>query len=163
MIFSVVVEIAWISSYILHIRGLGDLTELAVSAISSWHLSLSPALLGLSFNTFPVHPVMSSSHLLLYLPLFLFPWSYVRLKKKNLTLTFTITILYLYSDFPLHRFFESHWFTWVTQMSHLPNDVARDTETMDWMTMQLKTTCNVDPGVFNDWFTGHLNYQIEHQ
>ncbi|RUS91181.1 hypothetical protein EGW08_001094 [Elysia chlorotica] len=60
------------------------------------------------------------------------------------------------------RFFESHWFTWVTQMSHLPNDVARDTETMDWFTMQLKTTCNVEPGVFNDWFTGHLNYQIEH-
>ncbi|RUS91183.1 hypothetical protein EGW08_001096 [Elysia chlorotica] len=60
------------------------------------------------------------------------------------------------------RFIESHWFTWVTQMSHLPNDVARDTETMDWFTMQLKTTCNVEPGVFNDWFTGHLNYQIEH-
>ncbi|GFS13809.1 fatty acid desaturase 2 [Elysia marginata] len=62
-----------------------------------------------------------------------------------------------------HRFFESHWFTWVTQMSHLPCDVSRDKDNWDWFTMQLKTTCNVDPGLFNDWFTGHLNYQIEHQ
>ncbi|BFZ22004.1 hypothetical protein BsWGS_25043 [Bradybaena similaris] len=60
------------------------------------------------------------------------------------------------------RFLESHWFTWVTQMSHLPNEVARDNKELEWFHMQLQASCNVDPGWFNDWFTGHLNYQIEH-
>ena len=27
---------------------------------------------------------------------------------------------------------------------------------------QVNATCNVEGGPFNDWFTGHLNYQIEH-
>ncbi|XP_047676034.1 acyl-CoA Delta-4 desaturase-like isoform X2 [Tachysurus fulvidraco] len=26
----------------------------------------------------------------------------------------------------------------------------------------LKSTCNVEQSLFNDWFTGHLNFQIEH-
>ncbi|KAG8125538.1 putative Fatty acid desaturase 1-like protein, partial [Naja naja] len=26
----------------------------------------------------------------------------------------------------------------------------------------LSVTCNVDHSWFNDWFTGHLNFQIEH-
>uniref|UniRef100_A0A0B6ZNJ4 Cytochrome b5 heme-binding domain-containing protein n=1 Tax=Arion vulgaris TaxID=1028688 RepID=A0A0B6ZNJ4_9EUPU len=60
------------------------------------------------------------------------------------------------------RFLESHWFTWVTQMSHLPNEVERDSKDQDWFNMQLRASCNVEPGWFNDWFTGHLNYQIEH-
>ncbi|XP_060076181.1 acyl-CoA 6-desaturase-like [Ylistrum balloti] len=59
------------------------------------------------------------------------------------------------------RFLESHWFTWVTQMSHIPMKIAHD-DKMDWFSLQLATTCNVEPGYFNDWFTGHLNYQIEH-
>lgn len=33
----------------------------------------------------------------------------------------------------------------------------------DWFSLQLATTCNVDSSPFNDWFTGHLNFQIEHQ
>ncbi len=33
----------------------------------------------------------------------------------------------------------------------------------DWVTSQTISTTNVEPGYFNDWFTGHLNYQIEHQ
>nr|WPS91100.1 front-end fatty acid desaturase group B [Hediste diversicolor] len=61
----------------------------------------------------------------------------------------------------LVRFFESFWFTFVTQMSHLPMDIDNDPE-RDWLAAQTLTTCNVEPGVFNDWFTGHLNYQIEH-
>jgi len=59
------------------------------------------------------------------------------------------------------RFVESHWFVWVTQMSHVPMDVDYHKE-QNWVASQLSTTCNVEPGLFNDWFTGHLNFQIEH-
>ena len=37
-----------------------------------------------------------------------------------------------------------------------------DTE-MSWFRNQVITTINVEESVFNDWFTGHLNFQIEHQ
>ncbi|XP_076440106.1 acyl-CoA Delta-4 desaturase-like [Babylonia areolata] len=60
------------------------------------------------------------------------------------------------------RMVESHWFVWITQMSHLPHDVRRDRRDEDWVTLQLNTTCNVTSTAFNDWFSGHLNYQIEH-
>ena len=30
------------------------------------------------------------------------------------------------------------------------------------MRLQLESTLNVTPSWFNDWFTGHLNFQIEH-
>ena len=53
--------------------GSGDRRGITVSATSSRHLFLSSVLLRLSLNTFPVHSVMLSSHLLLCLPLFLFP------------------------------------------------------------------------------------------
>ena len=33
----------------------------------------------------------------------------------------------------------------------------------DWVSMQLSGTCDVEKSFFNDWFSGHLNYQIEHQ
>ncbi|CAD5124890.1 DgyrCDS13142 [Dimorphilus gyrociliatus] len=59
------------------------------------------------------------------------------------------------------RFIESHWFVWTTQMSHIPMDVNYDQDD-DWVTGQLKSTCNVEPSLFNDWFSGHLNFQIEH-
>lgn len=29
--------------------------------------------------------------------------------------------------------------------------------------LQLAATCNVEQSFFNDWFSGHLNFQIEHQ
>ena len=29
--------------------------------------------------------------------------------------------------------------------------------------LQLQATCNVHKSAFNDWFSGHLNFQIEHQ
>ncbi len=32
-----------------------------------------------------------------------------------------------------------------------------------WLKQQLQGTCNIDKSIFNDWFTGHLNFQIEHQ
>jgi fatty acid desaturase len=42
-------------------------------------------------------------------------------------------------------------------------DVSHDDSNMSWFRMQLKATCNIDKSLFNDWFTGHLNFQIEHQ
>lgn len=47
-------------------------------------------------------------------------------------------------------------------MNHIPMDVDTDQDD-DWVTGQLKATCNVDQSFFNDWFSGHLNFQIEHQ
>lgn len=61
----------------------------------------------------------------------------------------------------LMRFFESHWFVMVTQMNHLPMAVDEDRD-LSWFRTQLLTTCNVQQSTFNDWFTGHLNFQIEH-
>ncbi|XP_041374881.1 acyl-CoA 6-desaturase-like [Gigantopelta aegis] len=59
------------------------------------------------------------------------------------------------------RFLESHWFVWTTQMNHIPMEVDHEKH-RDWVPMQLAATCNVDSSLFNDWFTGHLNFQIEH-
>jgi len=61
----------------------------------------------------------------------------------------------------LMRFIESHWFTWVTSMNHLPLPKKVDSRD-DWITLQLQGTQNVTTGLFADWFTGFLNYQIEH-
>lgn len=61
----------------------------------------------------------------------------------------------------LLRVIESHWFTWVTSMNHLPMPKTED-KRLDWINLQLNHTQNVEPGLFNDWFTGRLNYQIEH-
>uniref|UniRef100_A0A4W3J292 Fatty acid desaturase 2 n=1 Tax=Callorhinchus milii TaxID=7868 RepID=A0A4W3J292_CALMI len=59
------------------------------------------------------------------------------------------------------RFLESHWFVWVTQMNHIPMNID-DEKHKDWLTMQLQATCNIEQSAFNDWFSGHLNFQIEH-
>ncbi|XP_064169835.1 acyl-CoA 6-desaturase [Anguilla rostrata] len=59
------------------------------------------------------------------------------------------------------RFLESHWFVWVTQMNHIPMEIDHEKHE-DWLTMQLKATCNIEQSLFNDWFSGHLNFQIEH-
>ncbi|KAF7245490.1 Acyl-CoA (8-3)-desaturase [Varanus komodoensis] len=61
----------------------------------------------------------------------------------------------------LSRFLESNWFTWVSQMNHIPMNIDYD-KNMDWVSTQLQATCNVHQSPFNDWFTGHLNFQIEH-
>lgn len=62
----------------------------------------------------------------------------------------------------LVRFLESHWFVWCTQISHLPMHIDTD-KRQDWVSMQMAGTRDVEASWFNDWFTGHLNYQIEHQ
>jgi fatty acid desaturase len=51
----------------------------------------------------------------------------------------------------------------VTQSNHVVMDVSHDDVKSSWFRMQLKATCNIEKSNFNDWFTGHLNFQIEHQ
>ncbi|NXK04039.1 FADS2 desaturase, partial [Herpetotheres cachinnans] len=58
-------------------------------------------------------------------------------------------------------FLESHWFVWVTQMNHIPMEIDCEKH-RDWLSSQVAATCNIEQSVFNDWFTGHLNFQIEH-
>lgn len=62
----------------------------------------------------------------------------------------------------LIRLFEGTWFVIVTQSNHVVMDVSFDDSNMSWFRMQLKATCNIAKSPFNDWFTGHLNFQIEH-
>ncbi|CAH8485118.1 unnamed protein product [Heterobilharzia americana] len=63
--------------------------------------------------------------------------------------------------FFMTRLIESHWFTWVSQSNHLSMPVDYD-RAEPWFRLQLNGTCNVENSLFNDWFTGHLNFQIEH-
>ncbi|XP_021370917.1 fatty acid desaturase 2-like [Mizuhopecten yessoensis] len=59
------------------------------------------------------------------------------------------------------RCLESHWFTWVTQSNHIPMNIDND-QALHWMKLQMNATCDIEKSFFNDWFTGHLNFQIEH-
>ncbi|CAF0724085.1 unnamed protein product [Didymodactylos carnosus] len=76
----------------------------------------------------------------------------------TLKLGFLSTIKYLF----LLRLFESTWFAWVAQSNHVVMDILEDKSNLSWVRMQLQATCNIDKSIFNDWFTGHLNFQIEH-
>lgn len=60
------------------------------------------------------------------------------------------------------RVIESHWFTWVSQSNHIPMNIKTD-EASPWLKLQMNATCDIEKSLFNDWFTGHLNFQIEHQ
>jgi len=63
----------------------------------------------------------------------------------------------------LSRTIESQWFTWVTQMNHIPMSPSIDRDQRHpWVAQQSLATCNVEHSWFNDWFTGHLNFQVEH-
>lgn len=64
--------------------------------------------------------------------------------------------------FLLIRLIESSWFTWVAQSNHIVMDIHEETSSDTWFTLQLRATCNLEKSFFNDWFTGHLNFQIEH-
>nr|XP_020767991.1 fatty acid desaturase 2-like protein FADS2P1 isoform X2 [Odocoileus virginianus texanus] len=68
----------------------------------------------------------------------------------------TMVLIYLI------KLLESLWFAYVSQMSHIPMKISRE-ENQDWLSTQVLATCNVEQSFFNDWFTGHLNFQIEHQ
>eukprot|EP01013_Petalomonas_cantuscygni_P043278 TRINITY_DN8045_c0_g1_i1.p1 TRINITY_DN8045_c0_g1~~TRINITY_DN8045_c0_g1_i1.p1 ORF type:complete len:637 (+),score=91.43 TRINITY_DN8045_c0_g1_i1:123-2033(+) len=62
------------------------------------------------------------------------------------------------------RLFESHWFTWITSMSHLPMHMALTPSTAEasWVRLHVASTQDVSGGAVVDWACGHLNYQIEH-
>jgi fatty acid desaturase 2 (delta-6 desaturase) len=60
------------------------------------------------------------------------------------------------------RFWESHWFTWVTSMSHLPRPMRVEHIDQNWVSLNANSTQNITNGLFHDWFTGHLNFQLEH-
>ncbi|XP_076199613.1 acyl-CoA (8-3)-desaturase-like [Aptenodytes patagonicus] len=86
-------------------------------------------------------------------------------------LTFYIRFFFIYGSlleiksllayYFIFRMLESSWFVWVSQMNHIPMDIYYDNN-LDWVSTQLQATCNVEQSLFNDWFTGHLNFQIEH-
>ncbi|XP_032080806.1 acyl-CoA (8-3)-desaturase-like [Thamnophis elegans] len=61
----------------------------------------------------------------------------------------------------LARYLEFGWFIWISQMNHIPMNIDYD-QNLDWFSAQLAATCNVNESLFNDWYTGHLNFQIEH-
>ncbi|XP_038071960.1 acyl-CoA 6-desaturase-like isoform X2 [Patiria miniata] len=63
--------------------------------------------------------------------------------------------------FECMRVLESMWFTWVAQSNHIPMNIEED-QGKPWLALQLSATCNIQQSWFNDWFTGHLNFQIEH-
>ena len=52
----------------------------------------------------------------------------------------------------------------VFTVGHNAMEIFTDSEkvTQDFVRLQLRTTRNVTPTVFSDWFTGGLNYQVEH-
>lgn len=52
----------------------------------------------------------------------------------------------------------------VFTVGHNAMDVLTREEmiSQDFIRLQLRTTRNVTPSLFNDWFTGGLNYQVEH-
>ncbi|CAF0780983.1 unnamed protein product [Rotaria sp. Silwood1] len=62
----------------------------------------------------------------------------------------------------LVRAFEGTWFVIVSQSNHVVMDVSYDDLKLSWFRLQLKATCNIIKSPLNDWFTGHLNFQIEH-
>ncbi|XP_068412230.1 fatty acid desaturase 2-like protein FADS2B [Eschrichtius robustus] len=67
----------------------------------------------------------------------------------------TMVLIYLV------KFLESPWIAYVTQMSHISMKMSRE-ENKDWLSTQVLATCNVEQSFFNDWLTGHLNFQMEH-
>ncbi|XP_053835242.1 acyl-CoA (8-3)-desaturase-like isoform X1 [Vidua macroura] len=109
-------------------------------------------------------------------PFFQLSTIYFAIKRKKwldliLVVTFNIRVCLMYVPlmgfnnfmvyYWLSRYLESSWFIWVSQMNHIPMDIDYD-KNKDWVSTQLHATCNVKQSVFNDWFTGHLNFQIEH-
>jgi fatty acid desaturase 2 (delta-6 desaturase) len=108
-----------------------------------------------------------------YFQFMLFKHTITRKKWVDLmwTLGFYVKFFFLYSPllgtfgaikfYFLMRTLESHWFMWVAQSNHIPMEIAED-KSRSWVSLQLAATCDIEKSAFNDWFTGHLNFQIEH-
>nr|WNZ34333.1 Fatty acid desaturase C1 [Hemicentrotus pulcherrimus] len=94
-----------------------------------------------------------------WLDLFLMTLYFVRYFYLFLPLTgFFGAYIILY----LGRVIQSAWFVWVSQSNHIPMAVEHDVEDKHWVPLQMHATCNLESSPFIDWFTGHLNFQIEH-
>lgn len=69
---------------------------------------------------------------------------------------------------PLHMFLmrigQGLWFQWVVAVNHFAEEVhdKATAESLNWVQLVADTTSNVTGNWFMNWFTGHLNYQIEH-
>jgi len=90
--------------------------------------------------------------------------------KEWLTFTTCVGHIILYSMFfgPLHLFLmrvmQGLWFQWVVAVNHFGEFVhdKKAAEKLDWVRLVADTTVDVKGGWFLNWFTGHLNYQVEH-
>ncbi|XP_006269927.2 acyl-CoA (8-3)-desaturase [Alligator mississippiensis] len=113
---------------------------------------------------------------LVLIPFFQFTVIYFAIKHKKwfelfLMVTYNIRVCLMYvplmgfktfmAYYWFSRYLESTWFIWISQMNHIPMHIDYD-QNMDWVSTQVQATCNVHQSLFNDWFTGHLNFQIEH-
>nr|AQP31157.1 fatty acid desaturase C2 [Paracentrotus lividus] len=117
------------------------------------------------------------------LPIFLIPVYYTFeffryvIKRKEwvelaLMIAFFARLFYLFAPylgfvgafllFMLARTIQSTWFVWVSQANHIPMAVEHDEIEQHWVQLQMHATCNLESSVLIDWFTGHLNYQVEH-
>uniref|UniRef100_A0A0B7AC53 Cytochrome b5 heme-binding domain-containing protein n=1 Tax=Arion vulgaris TaxID=1028688 RepID=A0A0B7AC53_9EUPU len=108
-----------------------------------------------------------------YFQVMLFKYIFARKAWMDLLMVFIFFVKFFYLYLPILGFWgavafyfsfrclESHWFTWVAQSNHIPMNIDYDSAE-PWLKLQLQATCNVEQNLFNDWFTGHLNFQIEH-
>ncbi|XP_030835157.1 acyl-CoA 6-desaturase [Strongylocentrotus purpuratus] len=117
------------------------------------------------------------------LPIFLIPvyytfefFRYVIKRREWVELTlmiaFFVRLFYLFAPFlgfvgalllfMLARTIQSTWFVWVSQANHIPMAVEHDEADQHWVQLQMNATCNLESSTLIDWFTGHLNYQVEH-
>jgi len=91
-----------------------------------------------------------------------FIWSHVYFARTWIIFYFASgSWLAMFKLYFFMRVLESMWFTWVTAMNHFPMEVDVD-KNEDWVNSQLHATQNITSNSFMNWFTGHLNYQIEH-
>lgn len=108
-----------------------------------------------------------------YFQYMLFRFQIVRKLWGELSICLMYYVIHFYLHIPLlgvggalahyvaMRCIESNWFTWVAQSNHIPMTIKVD-EASPWLKLQINATCDIEKSFFNDWFTGHLNFQIEH-
>lgn len=56
-----------------------------------------------------------------------------------------------------------HLLIWINSSTHISNKNIDYDREYSWIRSQLETTVNYSPNLFVTWFTGHINFQIEHQ
>jgi fatty acid desaturase 3 (delta-6 desaturase) len=56
-----------------------------------------------------------------------------------------------------------HLLVWINSSTHISTGNIQYDRELSWFRSQLETTVNYSPNYFVTWFTGHINFQIEHQ